>query len=283
MERGARKLLTAHAGDAMPDAFQLGNTWIPEFVALRAIEPLDPQLRDWPEAALADYFPGILATNRLAGQIFAPPWYVDTRLFFYRSDLLAAAGFPEPPVTWDGWLRAMAALKAQGGEKHYAILLPIDEWQLPVISRPATRRHPAARPRSIRQLSGPALSRCLYLLSEPVRAGLAPPVGNSQMANLYQEFASGTFAIYVSGPWNIGEFGRRLPAALQPHWSTAPLPDFADASLPSPGERSGARAVGVSLAAAPAWRSAATRPGGKQPGCYWSSWPNRNSRRASTN
>jgi multiple sugar transport system substrate-binding protein len=26
--------------------FQLGNTWIPEFVALRAIEPLDERLRD---------------------------------------------------------------------------------------------------------------------------------------------------------------------------------------------------------------------------------------------
>jgi multiple sugar transport system substrate-binding protein len=46
------------------------------------------------------------------------------------------------------------------------------------------------------------------------------------MANIYQEFANGTFAVYVSGPWNIGEFGRRLPAAMQPHWSTAPLPGF---------------------------------------------------------
>ncbi|MCC7219515.1 MAG: extracellular solute-binding protein, partial [Candidatus Contendobacter sp.] len=35
------KLLTAYAGEVMPDLFQLGNTWIPEFVALRAIEPLD--------------------------------------------------------------------------------------------------------------------------------------------------------------------------------------------------------------------------------------------------
>ena len=58
------KLLTAYAGDSMPDAFQLGNTWIPEFVALRAIEPLDERLRRWPADALADYFPGILATNR---------------------------------------------------------------------------------------------------------------------------------------------------------------------------------------------------------------------------
>ena len=70
------KLLTAYAGDSMPDAFQLGNTWIPEFVALRAIEPLDERLRGWPEAALADFFPGILATNRLDDRTYALPWYV---------------------------------------------------------------------------------------------------------------------------------------------------------------------------------------------------------------
>src|SRR5437868_7004634 len=35
------KLLTAYVGDAMPDAFQVGNTWIPELVALDALEPLD--------------------------------------------------------------------------------------------------------------------------------------------------------------------------------------------------------------------------------------------------
>ena len=35
------KLLTAFAGDATPDVCQLGNTWIPEFAALKALEPLD--------------------------------------------------------------------------------------------------------------------------------------------------------------------------------------------------------------------------------------------------
>ena len=35
------KLLTAFAGGATPDLCQLGNTWIPELVALGALEPLD--------------------------------------------------------------------------------------------------------------------------------------------------------------------------------------------------------------------------------------------------
>ena len=38
------KLLTSFVGEATPDAAQLGNTWIPEFAAIHALEPLDPYL-----------------------------------------------------------------------------------------------------------------------------------------------------------------------------------------------------------------------------------------------
>src|SRR5258706_9498818 len=54
------KLLTAYVGDAMPDVFQEGNTWIPEFVALGAVEPLDASIAGSRSVRRADYFPGIL-------------------------------------------------------------------------------------------------------------------------------------------------------------------------------------------------------------------------------
>lgn len=242
------KLLTAYAGDAMPDLFQLGNTWIPEFVALRAIEPLDRRLQAWPQAALDDYFPGILATNRLEGHTYALPWYVDTRLFFYRTDVLAAAGFAELPATWEEWVQAMTRLKALAGPERYAVLLPINEWQLPVIlalQRGATLLRDRDRYGNFQE---PRFREAFNFYLGLFEQGLAPPVGHTQMANLYQEFANGAFAVYVSGPWNIGEFGRRLPAAVQPHWNTAPLPIFSDSSPLPLGEGLGVRAVGASLA-----------------------------------
>ena len=59
-----------------------------------------------------------------------------------------------------------------------------------------------------------------------------------------RHFARGYFAFYISGPWQIGEFKRRLPPELQGAWMTAPLPGphgpggaqaaLAD-SLPGPG------------------------------------------------
>ena len=40
------KLITAYASNNLPDAFQLGNTWIPQFVALNAIASLDDGIKN---------------------------------------------------------------------------------------------------------------------------------------------------------------------------------------------------------------------------------------------
>src|SRR5439155_891231 len=115
------------------DVFQAGNTWLPELVALGALEPLDERLARWPTLDRGDYFPGILDTNVIEGATYAVPWYVDTRLLFYRSDVLADAGSPEPPRTWTAWTDAMMRVKERVGPERYAILLPLREWQPPVI------------------------------------------------------------------------------------------------------------------------------------------------------
>ena len=87
------KLLTAFAGDVTPDICQLGTTWIPELVALDALEPLDRYVASSPIVDATDYFAGIWDTNRIGGKLYGVPWYVDTRLVFYRRDLLRDAGF----------------------------------------------------------------------------------------------------------------------------------------------------------------------------------------------
>jgi len=92
------KLLTAYVGGAMPDVFQAGNTWLPELVALGAVERLDASIARSRAVRADDYFPGILDTNVIDGATYGVPWYVDTRLLFYRSDLLSAAGSGAAPA-----------------------------------------------------------------------------------------------------------------------------------------------------------------------------------------
>jgi multiple sugar transport system substrate-binding protein len=218
------KLLTAYAGDALPDLFQLGNTWIPEFAALNAIDPLDDRLGQGSPGAREDFFPGLLATNQLGGALYGLPWYVDTRLLFYRKDILAQAGYGEPPRNWREWSEAMARIKALPGGKHYALLLPMNEWQVPTILALQLGAGLLRDGDRYGDFRSPEFRQAFAFYLDLFRQGYAPAVAEAQAAHLYQDFARGYFALYITGPWNLGEFQRRLPPALQGQWTTAPMP-----------------------------------------------------------
>jgi multiple sugar transport system substrate-binding protein len=229
------KLLTAFVGRATPDLAQLGNTWIPEFVALGALAPLDARLSQSAVVDRADYFDGSWASNVLDGATWGVPWYVDTRVLFYRTDLVAAAGAPWPPRTWAEWREGMARLRATaGGAERYALLVPVTEWDKPVILGlqagasllDAEGRHGAFR--------DPRFRRALAFYVDLFSADLAPPLTESGVANMYQQFADGYFAMVITGPWNLAEFRKRLPPTFAGRWSTAPLP-AADAHAAYPG------------------------------------------------
>ena len=236
------KLLTAYAGGVMPDVFQLGNTWIPEFVALHALERLDERIERSASVRLDDYFSGILATNVIGAATWGVPWYVDTRLLFYRADLLARAGYERAPATHDEWLDAMRRLKAVAGEDGYAILLPLNEWQPQVIIALGFGAELLRDGDRYGQFESESFRAAFELYVDLFRQRLAPVSSGAEFGNLYRDFAGGRFAMLVTGPWNIGEFRRRLPERLQGAWSTAPIPG-ADARRPGPSLAGGASLV----------------------------------------
>jgi len=218
------KLLTAHVGRATPDVAQLGNTWVAEFVALRALEPLGPWIARSAEVKPSGFFPGIWATNVVDGEPYGVPWYVDTRLIFYRRDILARAGYATMPTTWEEWRAALRAVKRVVGKDRFAIFLPLNEWTQPMIFGLQAGSPLLAENGTRGAFGGPEFRRAFAFYVDLFREGLAPPVSNNEVANLYQEFERGYFCMYITGPWNIGEFQRRLPASLQNSWATAPLP-----------------------------------------------------------
>lgn len=218
------KLLTAFASDSLPDVLQLGNTWVPEFAMLNALQPLDARLAGSTRIAQTDYFPGIWATNVIDGTLYGVPWYVDTRLLFYRRDLLAKAGFDQPPQRWDEWLSMQAAIKAQVGEQGYAVLLPLNEFE-PLLALSLQQSVPLLRDGGrYGNFRHPELQRSLAFYAEMFARDFAPRASNTQISNPWTEFGRGYFSFYISGPWNIAEFQQRLPADLQSAWMTAPLP-----------------------------------------------------------
>ena len=225
------KLLTAYAGDATPDLAQMGNTWIPEFVAVRALADLTSFARESHTIDGHDDFPGIWATNVVDGVLYGIPWYVDTRVLFYRSDVLASVGYPHAPRTWSEWLDAMLRIQREK-KSRFAILMPTNEFE-PIEVLAMSNGSPLLAANGTRgAFAEPPFRDAFRFYVDIFHRGLAPVVSNTQIANLYQQFAQGDFAMHITGPWNVGEFKHRLPPEMNGKWATAPLP-ARDASAPT--------------------------------------------------
>lgn len=218
-----QKLLTAFAGDSTPDITQLGNTWLPELAALDALEPLQARVAQSSILRADDYFPSIWSTNRYEGVLYGVPWYIDTRLLFYRSDLLKAAGFDAPPRDWHEWRRMLAAL-SHPERGLYGILLPTNEYEQLMslaLQQPDTLLRDGGR---YGNFESAGFKRALAFYVDTFRLHQAPPITNIEAGNPWEEFGRGVYGFYFSGPWNIQEFRKRLPAAEEAKWNTAPLP-----------------------------------------------------------
>lgn len=218
------KLLTAFAADALPDTCQLGNTWLPEFAALNSLEPLQPLVDRSKTIVQSDYFPGIWDTNVVDHRLYGIPWYIDTRLLFYRKDILAQAGYDHPPVSWSEWNEQMAAIKKTVGPQRYAVMLPLNEFEQ-LLSFALQQDDPLLRDDGTRgNFESPGFRRALAFYANMFAQHWAPPMSQTQISNVWDEFFNGFYVFYVSGPWNIREFNKRVPPGLENSWTTAPLP-----------------------------------------------------------
>ncbi|MEP7043056.1 MAG: sugar ABC transporter substrate-binding protein [Dokdonella sp.] len=218
------KLLTAFAGDALPDIGQLGNTWLPELATLGALAPLQALVDASAVIKPDDYFAGIWDTNVMDGRLYGVPWYVDTRLVFYRTDLLAKAGFDHPPRNWTEWQAQLTAVKQQAGADKYSILLPLNEFES-LINFAVQQPDLLLRDNGTRgNFESAGFRRAFAYYVDMFGRGWAPRMSDTQISNVWDEFANGFYAFYITGPWNVGEFKRRLPARVQNDWATAAIP-----------------------------------------------------------
>jgi multiple sugar transport system substrate-binding protein len=214
------KLLTSYAGGSLPDLGQVGNSWIAELAAIDAILPVPAAL-----VGVTDgQFPAVVDTNRIGGRLMALPWYVDTRLQFYRRDLFARGGYAAPPPTWAAWKQSLHKVKAVAGPGNYALLMPLNEFEHLTgiaLSAGASLLNADGTKGAF---SAPEFRQALAFYKSLYDERLAPVASSTQISNVWNEFARGYFSVYPSGPWTIGDMKSRLPADMQDKWATAPFP-----------------------------------------------------------
>ncbi len=220
------KLITAYASDNSPDAFQLGNTWIPQFSELKALEDLSPFINKSKNIKKENYYEGVWDTNILNGKVYGIPWYVDTRLLFYRSDVLEEAGYKNPPKTWDELLDcARKVRKVLKDDNKFPIYIPTNEWVPFIVFGKQAGSSILKNNDSYGNFSGKEFKIGFTYLMQFFKEGLSP-IGISQVTNVYQAFADKYINIYISGPWNIIEFNKIFVGDLKGKYKTAPMPGY---------------------------------------------------------
>ncbi|NYG06992.1 multiple sugar transport system substrate-binding protein [Phycicoccus badiiscoriae] len=106
-----QKFTTAITAGTTPDAAMVGTTWMGEFAGNDALDPTPPSIDK------SAFYDGAQKSTEVKGTSFGVPWYVETRLVYYRKDLAAKAGITTPPTDWAG-LKAMAkAMQTKAGAK----------------------------------------------------------------------------------------------------------------------------------------------------------------------
>lgn len=108
-----QKLVTAVAGDVLPDLVRADLAWVPELADLGVLVPLNKEMPDYQELADRTY-PGVVATNRWKGDYYGLPLDTNTRVQLYNSEVLAAAGVDGPPETVDELMDIAPQLKDAG-------------------------------------------------------------------------------------------------------------------------------------------------------------------------
>lgn len=107
-----QKLITAVAGDQLPDLVRADIGWVPELANLGVLVPLSSDMPDFQKLADNTY-DGSLATNKWKDAYYGLPLDTNTRVMLYNQDALTKAGV-DVPTTVKDLIADAPALKAAG-------------------------------------------------------------------------------------------------------------------------------------------------------------------------
>ncbi|MEV6347507.1 sugar ABC transporter substrate-binding protein [Actinoplanes sp. NPDC051851] len=211
------KYQTAIAGGTAPDIGQLGTTWMGEFGAAGALAQVPSDLGAGP------FYPGAVASTRLDGGTYAVPWYVDTPVLYYRTDLAARAGFTRPPATWDDFKALAKAFQSKAGSRYGVALAPRDfQGFLPFAwSNGATLTSPDAKSWTI---DSPAMVDAARYYQSFFTEGIADRTPSTDPGAYQAAFVDGTVPMFIGGPFEVGALAELGGADFASQYATATLP-----------------------------------------------------------
>jgi multiple sugar transport system substrate-binding protein len=213
------KLANAIAAGQTPDVSLIGTTWMGEFAEAGGLEPTPEGLVEE-----GDFFEGPWESTVVGDTSYGVPWYVETRVLYYRTDLAEEAGWSDAPKTWDELKQFAKDLQDEAGVEYGINLQPgqTGSWQtmLPFAwSNGASLTDDAGAEYTI---DSPEMTEALEYYRSFFDEGLSGPTRLLDPGELESGFAKKTFGAFVSGPWHTALV--EDAGVSQDEYAVAPLP-----------------------------------------------------------
>ena len=212
------KFTTAITAGKTPDAAMVGTTWMGEFAGLGALDPTPPSFDK------SQFFPGAQKTTEVDGTSYGIPWYVETRLVYYRTDLAKKAGYTAPPKDWEG-LKAMAkAMQDKAGAK-WGIGLQAGatgSWQSIM---PFAWSNGASLSKDGKSYSfdTPELQEAVKYYQSFFTDGISDKAAPATPTT-EPDFVSGKVPMFISGPWEMSAVEKVGGKGFKDKYSVAVMP-----------------------------------------------------------
>lgn len=209
------KIQTAIAGGTTPDMAMMGSTWMADFASAFQTVPTDLDT--------SGFFPGSVASAEVAGRATGVPWYVDTRVLYYRTDLAAKAGWTSAPTSWDE-LKQMAADMQHKAGAQYGMRFPggNDSFQ-------GTLWMPWSNGAQLEDgskwtLDTPEMADAYKYYQSFFTDGISNTAADRSSGAQEADFISGNTPMLIDGPFEIGQLESLGGAGFSDKFTTAVLP-----------------------------------------------------------
>ncbi len=211
------KVTAARAAGTMPDMLLMNYGGIPWGASQGLYLPLDELI---PQEAWDDVYPNVLDMVSLGGHKYAYPQMVEPAVvMYYRKDLLAAAGYNEPPKTWDEFLaaaKAMTTPDVYGATFNY-------EWSMWGWENTAAGHWPISDDWSSANCQDQGYIDLLTFMKDLYASEAVPAQALEGYNGSARLIGDGSVAMTFSGSWGIADLTKNYPDMVE-NIGVAPAP-----------------------------------------------------------
>ena len=206
------KILVSASSQSLPDVARLDIAWSPEFQQMGVLVALDQEMPDFSEVA-GTLLDSALSTANIGGSYYALPLNTNSKILFYNTAMLEAAGV-EVPTTMDEWVEAVRKLSGTNanGQQIWGWNEPaLSGWNIcPFIWSFGGSLTNEEQTVATGYINSPETVKAVETFAMLVQEGALTGF-NSGDIPMTDGFGTGRYAMMLEGPWKTAELAGAYP------------------------------------------------------------------------